>query len=142
MTAFGAIGRAALLDAGMGFGEYTYIYVKAYHDKLSPLPGEVDFFTGEAINERIQRGLTAMLERQLAAARTGDQASAETVALEAEVAAMRADRGRVPWRGELPHAVQQSFVAHEERLSEAFCPAIRELELLQNRRRGIVIEGK
>lgn len=131
-----------LLDAEMSFGEYTYIYVMAYHDRLSPVPGEVDFFTGDAINGRIQSGLAEMLERQLAQARTLDPEVEMLAALEIEVAAMREDRGRGPWRDGVPPAVEASLAPYDRRLVETFCNATRELELLATRRRGLVIEGE
>jgi hypothetical protein len=129
----------ALLEAEMGLGEYSYIYVVAHHDRLVPAEGEGEFLDGAAANRRIRRALRGMLERQLAAMPADAAARA---ALGSEVAAMAADPARLPWQDGLPEEIAQSLLPVRQRLDELFCVASRSLELSRNRQRAFGIESE
>jgi hypothetical protein len=138
--------NAALLEAGMGLGEYTYLYTLSYYallehspdegpgDKLEQSPVDVD--TGiNAGSGRVRRELREMLQHQLAAL----PAEADPhwrEALTAEVAALAGERRRLPWQTGLPHALQASLEPYRERLAATYDPATNPLELARNEKRG------
>ena len=66
---FFAARNGTLLDVDMGLGEYTYIYVMAYHDDLQPGDDEDRgvMFGNEGLNRRVHGAVTEMLRHQLTA---------------------------------------------------------------------------
>ena len=133
---FGEIERTrnrGLVEAGMGLGEYTYIYVVAYHDELISPESESNLFTASAANSRARSDLRGMIERQLATARAERGEDDELVtALAAEWDAMEADDRRIPWQDGLPEQIIGSFAAHRERLDATYSVAAAEFELLNS----------
>ena len=149
MGALYAARNRALLDAKMGLGEYTYVYVLAYYSWLGHSPadgpqnagpeGEAEFGPrmGNVFIERIRRDLLAMLRHQLAALEEsgrGDGALRE--ALAGEIAAMEADRRRLPWQDGVPPQVAAGLEPYRERLEATYDPVTNAFELGRNRRRG------
>lgn len=132
----------ALLDAGMGLGEYSYIYAVAYHDRLvGPHTGRL-LFDDPDTNRRIRLALRSMLERQLEELRFADAPPESTAALEAEVAAMNEDPDRLPWQDGLPAQIAASVAPQRERLEALYCESAASLDLLRNTRRGLSIESE
>jgi hypothetical protein len=132
--------NSALLNVEMGLGEYSYIYVMAYHDRMID-PGErTGIMDGPTVNRRMHDVLAEMLARQL------QQAEALTVdqrdALETEIAAMAAEDRRVPWQDGLPDSIAASFTPFRDQLDEYFCPGMTEMELLKATRRRFGIESE
>ncbi|HVP91931.1 MAG TPA: hypothetical protein VMS75_12030 [Terriglobales bacterium] len=133
----------ALLDKGMGGGEYDYLYVIAYYSWLrkTPMDGAGFQFLGPgrdtsdpddqdalAVSKdmhlmRIHRLVLPMLQCQLAKlgpagkAGTGDKWR-ETLA--AEVKAMEADRYRLPWQDGAPAEIDVSLRPFRNRLEASF----------------------
>jgi hypothetical protein len=143
MGDFFVLRNEALLDAGMGLGEYTYIYAVAYVDRLvAPGPAEGRFFDEEPVNDRVRAALRAMLVGQLAALRAAEEGGFDIGLLEAENAALGADSRRLPWQDGLPAAVAASIQPYRTRLDDLFCAASAPLELMRNRDRGIAIESE
>jgi hypothetical protein len=130
----------ALLEAGMGLGEYTYIYIVSYHDRLVKRKYEARLFDGPPVNQRVLRALHTMLARQLEAAREQQVSPDLLAALEAEVRAMADDPARFPWSDGLPEAVAASIAPRREELDGLFCDVAAPLELGRNRRHGPGIE--
>jgi len=130
----------ALLEVGMGLGEYTYIYVIAYHDRLVSQGYEARLFDNPPANRRVRRAMLTMLSRQLEAARDLELSPDLLAALESEVAAMEEDPSRFPWSDGLPEAASASIAPRRQQLDELFCDAAAPLELLRNRRHGPAIE--
>lgn len=130
----------ALLDAGMGLGEYTYIYVIAYYAWLG-LRAEA----GDAwATERVRRALTAQLRNQLAAlpAELGtDLPPGLRESLAGEIEALEADPLRVPWPDGLPERIAASLEPYRERLETSYEPAADEFELTRITRRGLTVRG-
>jgi len=145
---FGGIERArnrALVEAEMGLGEYTYIYVVAYHDELVSPKSEANLFSASAANSRVRTDLRGMIERQLAAARAERAEDEELVtALAAEWDALEANDRRIPWQDGLPEQIKGSFSAYRERLDTTYSVAAAEFELLNStiRAGGMSIEMK
>ena len=141
----------ALLDAGMGMGEYTYIYVLAYHswlghspqdgpgeDKIRVRPeGEPISLRGEGLPSRIRDELLAILRNQLASF-DGEppERQAARGPLAAEIAAMESDPDRLPWQDGLPAATAASLAPYRDRLEAAYSPVTNAFELSRARRRG------
>jgi hypothetical protein len=137
---FGEIERArnrALVEAEMGLGEYTYIYIVAYHDELVSPKSEANLFGASAANRRVRATLRGMIERQLAAARAERAEDDELVtALAAELDALESDDRRIPWQDGLPEPIAECFVPYRERLDATYSTAAAEFELLNSTIRG------
>ncbi|MGD8375110.1 MAG: hypothetical protein PVF68_03140 [Acidobacteriota bacterium] len=130
-----------LLEHGMGMGEYTYIYVMAYRSWLgAPIDTGLPM---KAIRRRVHGEVIAMLDNQLADLRAaaGSPGSPIEVRLEAEIAALRSDPDRIPWRDGLPPALLASLEPWRAELESAYCPAAAGFDLGRNRRRGMTIHG-
>lgn len=134
-----AIRNGALLEVGMGLGEYVWIYTLAYHDRLDGVsdPG-TRLFGDSQVDRRVLEDLRGMLERQAA---TADD-PATRGALEAEIAAMRSDPERLPWADGLPSTITDSLAPFRERLDSVYCDAAAPMELLTNTRRGLAVETR
>jgi hypothetical protein len=150
----GARGEA-LLEAGMGPGEYLYIYSLAYFSWLgrSPADGPSFPFVGdddqqhqgrpdefdvregrrEAVLTRLNEKLLPVLRRQLAALdESGDlvESDAWRGQLAAEVAAMEQDRFRIPWRDGLPPVIEESLAPYRARLAASYSAMCNPLEVV------------
>lgn len=137
---FGEIERtrnSALVEAGMGLGEYTYIFVVAYHGDLLAPETDSNLFTASAVNSRVRTDLRGMMHRQLAAARSElAEDDALVGELAAEVAALDADHARIPWQDGLPGSIALCFEPDRARLGSTYSPAAAEFELLNSTIRG------
>ena len=80
--------------------------------------------------------------RQLAAARSRNADSGWISELQNELASMRAEPRRPPWRDGLPATLEASYERYRAELDDAFCPFATELELLRNRRHRFGIESE
>ena len=138
----------ALLDAGMGLGEYAYIYVLANYVWLQRSPasgpgfrlfGDYDDHDDFAVREArlrrnlgyLNRVLLQMLRRQRrelddSGAYRGDVAWSE--ALDAEIAALEADPWRLPWADGLPPAIEASLEPYRDRFEAAWLPLTNAVE--------------
>ena len=149
---FSAHGEA-LLEAGMGPGEYLYIYSIAYFSALGKSPadgpgfglvggggpesrraGQDDFdireIRREIVLERVNEKLLPMLRRQLVALDEGlEDSSPWRRELAAEVAALEADSFRIPWRDELPPAIKASIEPYRARLEATYSSMCNPLEV-------------
>lgn len=138
---FYEIRNESLLEGGMGLGEFTYIFVVAYRDRLLEQPSPNNLFGPEIVNRRVCTILSTMLEAQLEAARAQGDDDAWLAELESEIEAMRADPRRIPWQDELPAAISEALAPYRAQLDELFCPAMSPLELLINEKRGPAVES-
>jgi len=133
---FGEIERVrnrALVEAGMGLGEYTYIFVVAYHDFLVAPTSEANLFSGSPANGRVRADLQGMLRRQLTAAIAERGEEDELVAaLAAEVDALHTDDRRIPWQDGLPRAITECFAPYRDRLDATYSAASAEFDLLNS----------
>ena len=143
--ALGALFEArnkALLAEGMGLGEYTYIYVMAYHQQLTELRPRTGILDGSPVNRRIHGCLEGMLKRQFESPRFSLIDPTMTTALENELALLAADPSRLPWQDGMPAAMQNAFSPHRADLDTLFCDGATELELLRNTRRTLAIHSE
>ncbi len=129
--------NAALLEVGMGLGEYAWIYTLAYHDRLGEVSDpDTRLFGGSQTDRRVLADIRGMLERQLSSVEDPD----DRAALEAEIEAMRSDSERLPWADGLPPPIADSLAPFRQRLDDLYCDAAAPMELLTNTRRGLAVE--
>jgi hypothetical protein len=141
----------ALLAAGMGPGEYAWLYWLTYHAWLGHPPGDsllqdimearsesqgsvhmhFEGMDTEQVTWQLRRDLEAML-RNLD---NGLAESTESVELSelvsAELAAMEADHDRFPWQDGLPDLLATGLETHRDRLGASYSPATNPFELLE-----------
>ncbi len=138
----------AMADAGIGLGEYTYVYALAYYAWLghSPAEGpesaggedEAEFGPrmGNSSIGRIRGDLLQMLRNQLESLPEGeDETWRETLA--AEIQAVEGDSRRLPWQDGLPPQIAASFEPYREALEASYSPVTNAFELGRNRKRGM-----
>jgi len=146
---FFEIRNQALLDAGMGHGEYTYIYLVAYRDRFfSPTR---DFAGAERSqygpNRRVRGALAQMLNNQLEAvdARlavvSDPELAAFRVSLADETSRLEADPEAWPWQEGLPATLSASLSPYRAQLDPLFCEYTLDLEFTRNRKRFMGIQG-
>ncbi len=131
----------ALLENGVGLGEYTYIYSLAYGDRLVEVESEGDTTRIQVhVSGRVLGVLQDMLRRQLEVAEPG---SAWAGTLSDELNRMEIPLRTVPWADGLPPAIETSMAPYRPELEENFCAHTVELELSINRTTagGIGIQG-
>lgn len=129
----------ALLEAEMGMGEYTLIYVLAYYSWLKHPPddgpvkesGRIRVDTSQ-FDSRVRRRILAMFANW--SSQPVPESWAE--ALEKEIQSLKKDRGRVPFQDGLPEALAQSLEPYKDRLEAAYSQAANQFELALNRKRG------
>jgi len=139
----------AQLDAGVGPGEYLYIYTLAYHTFLGYSPADGPPFslvTGSddqgnradafaireerlaKIRRRLNQRLLPMMRHQLADARSLDAPGDWQTLLAAEVEAMANSRHRLPWQDGLPDFMARSLEPFRERLAASYSEMCNPLE--------------
>lgn len=142
----------ALLDRGMGMGEYYYIYVISFYSWLGHLPEDGPDFEivgpeddrgtwdqGEVLEERrdttlrrLHRLLLPMLHNQLEKLQASDSSDIRDdwhKALEAEIKAMEEDRFRLPWEDGIPDAIESSLKPFRHQLEQSYNKMTNPLEL-------------
>ena len=133
----------ALLEAEMGLGEYTYIYVVVYHDQVLADEGANEVFGDGAVNRRIQRLLLRILSNQLAVLRAGGADESEIETLTQQISAMEEDSDLLPWQSGLPEHISLSFAPYRQQLDDLYFPAAASLDLMRNTSHsGIAIESE
>ena len=132
----------ALVNAEMGLGEYTYIYVLAYHDEIVNPTAKLQLFGPEVVNRRVHAALRSMLDHQLELARRDGGSEDAVAALAAQVQALENDLDRIPWQGGLPPAIAASILPFREELDLAWCRSTSPLELMINEKRSLAIETR
>jgi len=130
-----------LLDAGMGLGEFTYIFAVAYSDRLLVEREGEQLFGPTVTNRRVRNALLSMLENQLAVLQSAGGEESDIAALEAEIAAMEEDQKRIPWQDGIPAAITEALAPYRAELDELYCPAMAPLELMINERHGPAVES-
>jgi hypothetical protein len=142
----------ALLSAGMGFGEYVWIYWLTYDAWLGNLAdastlhelmtersasdGSLQIYIGggmepEYIARSLRRNITAMLwnlDEDLAAD-SEPRGLRELVV--AELEALEADPARIPWEDGLPEPFAVGLEPYRDRLEATYAPATNPFELLE-----------
>ncbi len=149
---FARVRNETLLSAGMGFGEYVWIYWLTYdawlghpaddstlHDIMaerSTADGSVQFHFGggmepERLTWRLRRDITAMLRNLDEDLAAGSESSGLRALVIAELEALEADPARIPWEDGLPEPFAVGLEPYRERLEATYSPATNPFELLE-----------
>jgi len=146
----------ALLDAGLGIGEYSYIYCLAYYAYLDHAPadgtegtddisfgrrGFVHVETGDRESGASQgrfhdtrRDLRRIMKRQVKAIDDEAAAAAEMLdwreQLQRELDRMRDDRDYAPWQTDMPTEMAAALEPYAERLARTYAARVNPFELL------------
>lgn len=154
MARFLASRNSALLEAGMGRGEYLYYYAVIYFawldfdvDDGPPflLVNEGDGAgiqidddhavlarRREIISGRLNRQLLPVLKNQLAtldASMTTEKTLSWRTQLQTEVAAMEADSTRLPWQDGVPAVVVEAIQSYRAELEARYSPLCNPIEV-------------
>ncbi|MCP4902441.1 MAG: hypothetical protein GY906_36210 [bacterium] len=128
--------NGALLAAEMNLGEYTYIYVMAYHDWLVSNEDGDELFDERPVNRRIRKLLISILENQLVVVlEDGVDTEAKEV-LKEEIVQLEDYDAVLPWEAGLPEPITVSLAPYRQRLDELFWPASASLDLMRNKSMG------
>lgn len=140
----------ALLDAGMGMGEYSYLYSVVFHAWLGHSPGDGpgEEWTGEGERHhgkvrmngpgaawRVHDEMLQMLRNQLAAL-GADAPAAWREALAKELAAMEKDDDRLAWQEGVPASMAAALEPFRARLEASYNRTTNPFELSRTTRRG------
>ncbi len=129
-----------LLDAEMGLGEYTYIYVMAY--SAGPAQNELEERRlGKPLSRRISDNVVDMLERQRQLLATTKEGTRELARLDDEIGELRAEDRRRPWMDGLPPAIADSLRPRQQELARLACPQAADFALGRTERRGLTVRG-
>ena len=144
MIEFSNARNQALLDAGMGLGEYMYIYLTAYGQNLTSESASPYSGMEEArLSLRARNEFTRILKNQLTALETsGRQSSHAELAdgLRQEIEALETGAHSSPWPEGPIGAARESLAPYQQQLDELYCSGLVKLELLQ-KNRGLQFEG-
>jgi hypothetical protein len=141
----------ALLDHGMGLGEYTWIYWLTYtawlghpvdesalHEFFEARSAEDESFDmhlegmeTERLTWRIRSDVTAMLESLAGELESVPEREALRQAVASELAALEADPARVPFQDGLADALAEGLEPYRERLEATYSRAANPFELGQ-----------
>ena len=116
-----------LLANEMGLGEYTWIYVTAYHAWLGHPPAKL-FGTADrpdVFERRVNRQVREMVTRHVAGGSPTDEE-----AWWAEAEALAADPGRIAFEDGVPPALEASLRPYREEVRDLHCPAAGGLEVV------------
>lgn len=140
----------AMLDAGMGLGEYSYIYALAYFSWLGHSPDDgpgwedsaedgdrkVQVRVGDVVVfPRVGRELRRILKNQMEA--LGEDAPEDWKRrLGEEIRVLDKNHRRFPWEDGLPEPTRVSLEPFRDRLEAAYNPVTNPFELGRNRKTG------
>lgn len=143
ITAMSLARNRALIEQGMGFGEYVWIYCTAYHGWLGEefFPPLGDGLLGDKDTAAVNSGFDSqkaavirlagvMLANQLEAAEAAGDPGGLAEVLRRESGLVAADQTRLPWPEGPPDATAASFEPYRERLAASYRRAVAVLDLL------------
>jgi hypothetical protein len=137
----------ALLERGMGLGEYTFLYTVTFYAWLGhspddgPQTGRDDDdrvnvkFSERDVQRRVHDDLLSMLRNQLRAVAPGAPEEWRE-RLAAEIETLERHRRRFAWQDGLPAATEASLEPYRERLELSYDPASNPFELTVTRKQG------
>jgi hypothetical protein len=130
--------NAALLEVGMGLGEYVYIYLASYGPQLSRETGSVYADMDEAyLSQRARSEFAMILENQVAALTAAGQESSNPDLisdLRMQIANMEKASKAPPWPNGPGGTLGESLAPFREQIDALYCSGIVKTELLQKNR--------
>jgi hypothetical protein len=145
MGHFFEVRNNALMTAGMGLGEYSYIYAVAYGSRTLALDQDATLLGG-SFTRRVHHLLRKILQNQLDLMDAEGERwldTEERYLLKEEIDRLIEVDDALPWSGGVPPALAASLAPYEERLVALFCPDTVGMELIRNKKmaKGIGIRG-
>ena len=142
MGRFIQLRNQALLESGMGLGEYVWIYVLVYNSWLGNAPNmDIDGDSKGGMSrgeQKVMRILVRNHAEALANAGMGDEAAL----WEQEADRMKRAETGVPFKFDgLPAGVSRVFLPYERELSELYCEATSSFEMNRVRKKGLSIRS-
>jgi len=127
----------ALLEQGMGLGEYSYLYVVTYYGFLGhdPRDSVEDVPMPNVAARRLSGELRSMLRHQLDSL-PADAPDGWRERLAAEIATLEEEPRRLPWEDGLPGPIAASLEPYRERIEASYRAETNPFELGRNKRRG------
>jgi hypothetical protein len=143
MGRFTQMRNQALLDQGMGLGEYIWIYVLVYNSWQGYLPNmdiDGDAKGGMSSSERkVMRTLVLNHAEALASAGMVEKAAL----WEKEAGRMKRNETGVPFKNrELPAGLIRAFLPYESKLQSLYCEATSSFEMNRIRKKGLSIHSE
>ena len=134
----------ALLDSGMGLGEYLYLYLGSYGEQLSAEAVSTFSKMEEAyISDRARTEYAQILNNQIAALESSPSPASLadlTETLRAEIRSLEDGSHPAPW----PHGpigkTREALAPFRQQLDALYCSGIARIELLQ-KNRGFHFDG-
>ena len=131
------IRNRALLEEGMGLGEYTWIYVLSYNSWLGYLPNEGVDSEGGNFSSR-EAGLIEDLMESHATALENAGRQEEAQLWHLEIKKLNWGEGETPFaHGDLPEEIKSVLLPFRARLEQSYCPPMSEFDLGQMKKSGM-----
>ena len=142
MGRFHQLRNGALLEGGMGLGEYVWIYVLAYNSWQGNSPNiDIDGDSKGGMSGGEQK-IMRTLVRNHAEALASAGMTGEAALWEQEADRMKRSETGVPFEiGGLPADLIQVFLPYEKELSELYCEATSSFEMNRVRKKGLSIHS-
>ncbi len=142
MGRFTQLRNQALIDGGMGLGEYVWIYVLVYNSWLKNVSNvDIDGESKGGMSggeQKIMRALVRNHAEALANAGMSDKAAL----WDQEADRMKRAETGVPFEsGGLPADVIRAFLPYEKELSDLYCEAMSSFEMNRVRKKGLSIRA-
>jgi hypothetical protein len=116
--------NTALLDRGMGFGEYSYLCTVAYYAgserEFHPLFSVYENEEDDMRPDRLRGHFRAWLSNQRDAAESRGLDERWIEILEDELSRLAASELRIPWRNGLPEPTAESLAPYRARLDDGY----------------------
>ena len=135
----------ALLEQGMGLGEYAYLYTVIYGKELNAFEDlEGAHIDSNPLEGRIRDDILTILGNQRAAIEALPEEERDVAFLEAlteELDRLEENYGRFPWQDGPPPPLEESLALYRERLRELYCMETAGLELHRSESNGLNVQS-
>jgi len=131
---YAGVRNTALLEQGMGLGEYTFIYVLSYYSMLQKDVIAEDLkINDENTSDRVRRTLREMLRHQLEDLRAAGSDPDFEITLRDEIIRLDENDNALPWQNGLPPATLASIEPFRTRIDTLWCAPASPFALSINR---------
>lgn len=142
MGKFTQLRNQALLDQGMGLGEYIWIYVLVYNSWKGHLPNQDIDGQSERGFSSSERMVLLRLVRNHAEALAEAGLTEKSLLWEKEAGVMERTEKGIPFKdGGLPEDLIRGFLPFEQELDRLYCEATSSFELNRIKKRGLSIHS-
>lgn len=143
MGRFIELRNQALLEGGMGLGEYVWIYVLVYNSWLGNAPNvDIDGDSKGGMSGKEQKVMRTLVTNYVEA--LNDAGMEEKAALwEQEAGRMKRAETGVPFNDrDLPAYVIRAFLPYEGELADLYCEAMSSFEMIRFKKKGLSIRSE